>query len=466
MKESYLDYFQRLNVSETTSTKLLEGNSLRHWKGWITLNDLFKIPFSNDKQIEDYLFQQYQIDLNNKEHLNYLIQIIDDSINFFENYLLRSLGKSYKKSLVSKQDVIKFIKLANENKYSSQINCCILKIANWINSILQSPQLKELDKKMEFLLRTKLIPFVYLSNDIFLTTSNYSSWFCVHETKNKRQKILDSETIPFKIMFRHKQYDKTLLKLLYNPNYTTAIELKDLFGIRIEVETEEQALLMLEFIFNLFFKENHEEDSLEDELFNTPSKQDFLTQLKNKNLITLDLIEKSKQKISKEFYLFLKQNFKENSKKSVSSDKYKDVKLTWGIYLPVNIEEENSLLELYWLEVQIVLVNNKNESGLSHHGIFDAKKIISSMIRLQGYVSLNYIKKVIKETLVKNPDISIPEDKILQNFLETFLLKISFWNNSSIFFTTKERYKTLIETEFYWKGLSFYDYKTNTWKNN
>lgn len=466
MKDSYLDYFQRLRVSESTSLKLLEGTNLRNDKGWINLNDLFKLPFSDEIQIETYLLETYGIDLNIKEHIDYLSQVLIKSIEFFENSLLRFCWKSFNRNINSKSDIIKFIKLANEIKSTSQINCCILKIANSINSILQNPRLQELDKKMEFLLRTKLLPFVYLQDENFLTTSNYTSWIHQHEFKEKKDKPVETETIPFKIMFRHKQYEKTLLKLLYNSNYTTALELKDLFWIRIEVEKEEQALFMLEFVFDLFFNpENQKIETDEDELFEYPLKQNFLTQLKNKNLLTIDLVEKNKHRISKDFYLFLKQNLKDNQKKSVSSWRYKDIKLTGWVFLPENIYEENSLLELYWLEIQIVLVNNKNETWFSHHSIFDAKKIISSMIRLQGYVSLNYIKKVIKETLMKNPDIKSSEERILQHFLETFLLKISFWNNSANFFTTKERYKTLILTDFYWKDVSFYDYKTNTWEN-
>lgn len=161
-----------------------------------------------------------------------------------------------------------------------------------------------------------------------------------------------------------------------------------------------------------------------------------------------------------EFKEFMQDVVLNNKKrKNETSKKYKDIKILTEILLPKDIEDINSIKEKYWLEIQIVLVDNKNESWFSHHWIFDAKKIISRMIRLQWYVSLVYINKVINETKKKNPDIKLSEEQILNHFLETFLLKRREDNSNKNFFITKERYKAFLQS---WQvdlnNIHFFDY--------
>jgi hypothetical protein len=75
-------------------------------------------------------------------------------------------------------------------------------------------------------------------------------------------------------------------------------------------------------------------------------------------------------------------------------ENYQDIKITWDIW---------------WhpVEIQIVLVDNKNESWYSHHWIFDCKKKIRCLARLQNYIGEPKINDYIQEALEKHPELNM-----------------------------------------------------------
>ena len=52
--------------------------------------------------------------------------------------------------------------------------------------------------------------------------------------------------------------------------------------------------------------------------------------------------------------------------------------------------------------MQINIVGNDNETGYAHHLIFDCKKKIRALSRLQGYISEILIRRYIKEAIEKS----------------------------------------------------------------
>lgn len=445
MKPYYTKFFQESWNRDTVFQKrMLQWNyiSTKNWN-WITLLDLFKLH--DISEIESVLFNQYRVDLNTREWIDKFNLIIQNAINYYENFLFRTYGKNWKRKFSTKKDIIEFIRKTKESSPISSVHCTILKISHCVENILSNGKLKELDLKLDYFIENviKKIFFVTKQEDEDCFEASY------FDEKSLKQ-------IKFKIMFRHKDWKKTLLKMLYNSNYSSSDELKDLFWIRIEVEDEQSALSILEKFYSIFSEEEEEEDY--PSLF---EKNDFKVQ--NKNLLSEESLITIQD--NDEFKEFMQEVVTNNKKrKGETSKKYKDIKILTDILLPKNIEDINSMKEKYWLEIQIVLVDNKNESWFSHHWIFDAKKIISRMIRLQGYVSLVYINKVINETKTKNPDIKLSEEQILNHFLETFLLKRREDNSNKNFFITKERYKAFLQS---WQvdlnNIHFFDYTKNEW---
>ena len=134
-----------------------------------------------------------------------------------------------------------------------------------------------------------------------------------------------------------------------------------------------------------------------------------------------------------------------NKKKQCTSPKYKDLKISW---------KSNHKWEKFSIETKFVFDWNSNENWLSDNRIYYQFKKILAMVRLQWYVSLNYVKIVINKLFDEHPNFSMGKEKILRHYLDNLLeINIPKKGNKTKYFTTKDRYTALSENELFPKKL-------------
>jgi len=209
MKPYYTKFFQESGNRDTVFQKrMLQWNYISTTKwNWITLLDLFKLY--DISEIETILFNQYWINLNTKEGIEKFNLIIQNAINYYENFLFRTYGKNWKRKFSTKKDIIEFIRKTKESSPISTVHCTILKISHCVENILSNDKLKELDLKLDYFIEN------VIKKMFFVTKQEDEDCF---EASSFDEKSL--KQIKFKIMFRHKDWKKTLLKMLYNSNYS------------------------------------------------------------------------------------------------------------------------------------------------------------------------------------------------------------------------------------------------------
>jgi hypothetical protein len=111
------------------------------------------------------------------------------------------------------------------------------------------------------------------------------------------------------IYFRAKTGKSVRLKLFCNPNYDHIEAIKDLLGIKIEVATVKDALLLLNYLYYTFFDQQVEK-------------------IKVKGLFSLEDIETYRASLGRSFYQKMKVALRRpHAKKQRSHSKYQDAKL-------------------------------------------------------------------------------------------------------------------------------------------
>ncbi|HCY21195.1 TPA: hypothetical protein DIC40_05090 [Patescibacteria group bacterium] len=181
--------------------------------------------------------------------------------------------------------------------------------------------------------------------------------------------------IIFNCAGRVKRKEQILVKEISDPKYDSVEVIKDIYGIRNEVKTREDALFLLEYMWIHILKRSGE--------------------ISYKNIFGNNLEESQRfvrahaGELDPEFYAEVYKSLKEDTTPGKNNKDYKDVKIRGD-------------LSGHSCEIQINLVDNKNETGYSHHLIFDCKKKIRALSRLQGYISEILIRRYIKEAIEKS----------------------------------------------------------------
>ena len=331
-----------------------------------------------------------------QETLDYLSNIMNEAMYFYENVLFRKIPQTFLKNNDSycQNWKIKFKKFADiqnffENAYwcsgvISQVHCSLLKIAYTIWSMKQHNELSYMDYEIRELLQENILEHFQSRNseDLFSSVDFHeqedfyenleAANFATKPNKKFTTKSWkESPSVQFKLSAREKTPRSIALKMLSQPQYDEFDALNDLFGLKAEVKTREDAIKLLEYIYFTIFEEKGK--------------------IKDKNILDQNLIQNMYPYLSYDFSSKL--NSLNTEKKERTADNYQDIKISWYINgKPV--------------EFQIVLVGNSNETwGYSHRKVLECQKVIETAIRLEWYVSKAYIKKVINNFVKSSPDL-------------------------------------------------------------
>lgn len=400
-----------------TEKKLKSDNSITH-------NDFFQLlemkSIDAFRLIKKFIPDRY-INFNNttltKEGVEYCNTIIQESYNFYEQFLLRTFDttfmnkwKKHKKIFFWHGDeVIDFITTATQSKNKPtirQMYCSLLKIAYSVNYMKQHPKIFEKEKKFESLVSDYIFPCFNIQEAKNLDSIQHDNIKC-----STKPELMNSQPILFKSSGRVKDDRKILVKLIWNPQYNELDAMKDINGLRFEVKSKQEWIKLLEYIYI--------------QIFNQTWK------IKNKKFATLEEIESYFKNLDEQFSKTLSHSLSIGWRQSKTNKKYKDIKII-------------GILEGEEIEIQIVLVNNQNESWYAHHGIYDCIKKIEALVRLQWYITETMIERYINDTLS-----SYPEDlwhfkshNILDYFVnEKTIAKINIpWQPNKKYYTTPERW--------------------------
>ncbi|MFZ2912423.1 MAG: hypothetical protein WAZ75_05035, partial [Candidatus Absconditicoccaceae bacterium] len=327
------------------------------------------------------------------------------------------------------KDILDFIDATTSEKNSKadrQIDCSLLKISVGLHDYKGNEKdLSDAENKFKEAKEKYFFPYFDDSKGQDIDSDEIgNSDYVQLKTKSV---ISNKPSIFFRSSRRIKDSKKIVLKTLAIRSYESVDALHDIYGIRNEVKDIEDGLLLLEYLWINIFK--GEGDIIDKRFFSDDI------------ILNIEYINKYKESLNPDFYQYLYTLF--NHYKDIG--KYNKLQKTNKEYRDIKIRGKIGGKKT---EIQINLVNSKNEKGYSHHLIYDAKTKISVIARLQSYVPESIIYRYINEAIEKN----IQEDISVGRRPELLLLGGYKGNGKNILqedkqFAAKKIFENLLENE-------------------
>ncbi|MBD3330790.1 hypothetical protein GF354_04650 [Candidatus Peregrinibacteria bacterium] len=330
----------------------------------VTIFDLMYTP--NDVEYKSYkklALKTLGIEEFDKKVLQELSNCFIQAKEFLQNYLgigLKSKLKD-KQDFSSEKDIIDFLKNTGISKDKSHpitavFYCTLAKItlAFWE---FNQEQLNGLNNEGEFL-------FNRLRKD-------HEGFKRIREngiiTKNSRWIPLEGKK------FRGKSKESCILKLLNKPKKKWIDVMKDGIGFELEVKTKEDAVDCLAFLAIHLQELGAKNLNVENVKFFEGDYAEIVQSDMQENNIGYD-----------------------ETSNDCSGNDFQTAKIIGETVVPFNGDPKNDPI-LRTFEIQINLVNNKNNEGLNDHRIFKALSKISVVCRLFRTVSEDYIDMIAEE---------------------------------------------------------------------
>ncbi len=203
----------------------------------------------------------------------------------------------------------------------------------------------------------------------FSQTSNNMSW----------ELLVDNKKFPIYAWFDVKSLYSMIEKMDGQEKYNLPEAFKDIHRMRIEVQDPNDALRTAKILFQKFW-----EDLVIDNVGSMISQevcQEYLQQFcsRNEDASFRETLEKN----------FMEKEISTNveNKKSYSSER-QELRLSRKWETPI--------------EIQIVLVNNNNETGWAHHDVYKIRRKIIAKIRRHGWIGIKGIEIIIDAVVEQN----------------------------------------------------------------
>ncbi len=220
----------------------------------------------------------------------------------------------------------------------------------------------------------------------------------------------ENEKINAWFSFRGKSKNSMIMKLAIKPEFSVEERVQDGIGLKFEVDNEEDAKKLFLFLSKFLTDKNF-------------SKKVFVKDLvfENINLFKEDKNFKNfLQEIKEHDVSYLKLD--DDKKNRLSNEKFQAAKILGKVELPENAQKENKdeMIERNF-EIQVVLTNNKNETGLAQHKIYKRAQKLALFSRLFGSFSEKYLDLICQEA---SEESGLSKEKIKEYFEENFLVRI------------------------------------------
>lgn len=421
----------------------------------VTILDIFNIPIEKDEEIIKLIHERTKIDITSKKWIEKINEIFNIAKSFYENRYLRRLPTKIEQiKFKDTKDIIDFLKKTKTQKRKWLINCIIAKISYVVSEIINNETIKRKDFLDEVFIE-KYIKWPFQIRNIYEKNWVKIIVWIVN---------LNNKSIKFKMTSRQKWFYSIIWKQIADPKYYSTEEFKDLVWLTIYVESEEDAIELMQYIDQVVYN--------------------WEAQINNKGGVQKESIENCF--LNEEFLQKIEKSINNNDKKDITRDWYKEIKLTWIVKLPkewnadfITVKKSKYPSESpIWTEIKFVINWHDNEKWLSLHAIYNYLKRFRELTRLWipirkldiiNYVNdffeniddileknnknkndyynelLNELKKgwFIEEDKKLTPNNNILNEKILAlwlyKYFESKLKTVKKWKKSKIFFFADER---------------------------
>jgi len=221
-----------------------------------------------------------------------------------------------------------------------------------------------------------------------------------------------------KASFRGKGDFRWFSKLIRKPELD-ADEVSDALGLRFEIKNISDAEKIAPFLIQFLADKRVSQITIE-----------------NKNLLHVDQIKRL-MATSKNLPLGGCDIHFESDENLASSSCYADLKLTGHINMPEG-GKTGAMEHARSFEIQLVLVDNKNEKGFAHHAIYEAKQKLSVVSRLFGPFNEKYFNLICAEAAEHT---GMNQKKIKTHLLEGTVHKVaSNVQGSTVRFVARDQF--------------------------
>ncbi len=215
--------------------------------------------------------------------------------------------------------------------------------------------------------------------------------------------------------FRGKTKNSMIMKLAKKPESSVEERIKDGIGLKFEVATTEETKQFFLFIAR-FLKDNFVTEKVFFEnihLLEEDKNEDFFNKLKE-------------QKVT---YIPSEEN-------GSSNENFRVAKIEGEIKIPKNGEVGKMMMRRNF-EVQVVLTNNQNESGLVQNKIYKRVQKLSLFSRLMGSFNEEYLDLICREASEFS---GLSKIKIKNYIVDNFLLKLES-KSKNIKYVSKDQFQ-------------------------
>ncbi len=413
-------------INKQLFIKILEMGGISREGENITPNDLFSIPkeLTND-EVNHSIASALEIkpeEMN--DNMEKISECFQDAKSFLNNYLLQGFPKEIQKinGFKNQKELLNFLRKTKtlnkgEAMTFSPIACSLTlaTLAEWEYRKGNFEGLKNESEYVDSKLFEKDKDGVSHFHEV--TTKNDKDWSEIGVLTDKDEWVNASYT------YRGKGKDSTINKILKKPELTAKEVIKDGIGLKFEVKTKDDAKKLITFL-SKNLQSNFDINKL------------FLSNIGN--LLSEDDMENLKIELDNDKTKILEENNPSSHKN------FQTLKLEGEIRVPENGEEGRMLVNRNF-EIQIVLTNNNNETGLVQHSIYKRAQKLNSYTRLFGSFSEKYFDLVCDEA----SKISNLGTKKIKNYIkQRFLVKLSTPKTKKPKFATKDHIKRWQKTNF------------------
>lgn len=350
--------------------------TLTNWiiKENVTILDLFNIPFQKDIEIIDFIKKRTKIDITTNEWIEEINILFQKAIDIYENRYLRIMPfKIKKKKFNTTKTIIDFLRETKTNKTSWILNCAIAKVCFAVNDLVSNEKIR----RAEFLDNQFINQYLdrpFQIEEWFTDESGnlYRKWRLSLNIKDTNDNYV-KKVIDFKLISRQKSEESIIWKEIADPTYYSVMEFKDLVWATIYLDSNEEALFMMQFLDGIVYH--------------------WEWKIKNKNAISHKCISENIN-LNRDFRFKLfssldfsnerpsesETEYKERSKKG-TTDKYREVKLVWDVELSLE-EWQKSTTFPVGTEIKFVIWWHDNEEGISLQPIYDYIKRFRELTRM------------------------------------------------------------------------------------
>lgn len=228
--------------------------------------------------------------------------------------------------------------------------------------------------------------------------------------------------------FRGKDVDSLISKFINKPEANAEAATKDGVGFKFEVKSIEDLKLIVPVVAR-YFKKNF-------------AASDFI--FENTKLLSIDEMSKIKKQAEEEFKLveLADEDFLiKDDKNTYANENFKAFRLNGTLQVPVRGDVDGMTVERQF-EVQIVLVDNSNETGFSNHFVYEAAKKLSIVTRLFGSFTEEYLNIICEEA---SRGARISTDGIKEYIKTNFLSEIKDKGYSKKRYASKKNAKRFLK---------------------